>query len=111
MIVPFTKAVAAAATPEALFTANTVHGFKRAKSIIIQARPGNTGKVYIGHVGINKTTFASVMYILAIPAATPTFFDAIKIEVPDGQNIINLEQLYIAVDVDGEGVTGFYAVQ
>lgn len=72
-----------------------VHG------LMIQALPGNTGRVYIGGSGLNVATGASRMATLAIPTANsiPTFTAALTI----APNAINLADFYLDVEVSGEG--------
>lgn len=71
-------------------------------AVIIEALPGNTGKIYIGLVGLNKTTLAQVLVVLPIPTVNllPTFSIALTV----AGNAINLGQFYVDADISGEGV-------
>jgi hypothetical protein len=71
-------------------------------AVIIEALPGNTGKIYIGLLGLDKTTYAQVLVVLPIPTANliPTFSIALTV----AGNAVNLGNLFIDADVGGEGV-------
>lgn len=73
-----------------------VHG------LLAQALSSNTGKVYIGTAGMNKSTGVEVIAILAIPTtnAIPSFTAALTIS-PNG---LNLADLWFDVDNTGEGI-------
>jgi hypothetical protein len=71
-------------------------------AVTIVALPGNTGAVYIGVAGMNKTTLAGVLQILPIPTinALPSF----QASIAEAGNGISLDQLYVDADTAGEGV-------
>lgn len=93
--------VSAAGTPVAV-AANywntkqtSIHG------ILIQALPGNTGKVYIGSDAMDKSTMANVYAVLPVPTTNfvPSFSAALTI----APNALKLSDFYIDVDVNNEG--------
>lgn len=71
-------------------------------AFIITARPANTGKIFIGLSGLNKTTFAGVLAILPIPTVNdlPTFSASLS----GPANALSLDDLYLDADVSGDGV-------
>lgn len=74
--------------------------------IMFEVRPENTGNVYIGRVGFNKTTRVGCYAILAVPTANflPTFSVAITL----APNALTLDGFYIDVDDAGDGVIVTY---
>jgi hypothetical protein len=71
-------------------------------SIMIEVWPTNSGKIYIcDRQGANRTTGEGVVAILGIPTVNsiPTFTDTITGAIA----AINLEQLWLDADIDGEG--------
>ena len=75
--------------------------------IRVQAIAGLTGKVYFGTVGVNHTTLAGVVKVLAV---TPTggVDDAYEVATQDGTNTLNLADYWIDAAVNGEGVIVAY---
>jgi hypothetical protein len=73
----------------------SIHG------IMFEAAPGNTGKVYIGWQTLDRSTFAGVMAILAVPTTNflPTFSAAVTI-APNG---LNVNEFWIDADNSNEG--------
>ena len=69
---------------------------------LFQARPSNTGKVYIGLATMSKSTLAGVAAVLAVPTANviPSFSMALTLS-PAG---IDLSDLYLDADTNGEGI-------
>jgi hypothetical protein len=69
---------------------------------IIEALPENTGKIYIGLSGLNKTTRANVLLILPVPTANvlPSFSSAMA----QAANAINLTDFWIDADQPTDGV-------
>lgn len=76
----------------------------RCSWVQVQAKLGNTGAVYIGGSNLNGTTNGIV---LEAPA-TDTTPDAIPISSLQNHDLIDLNQIYIDVEVDNEGVNFFY---
>lgn len=70
--------------------------------VLIQARPGNAGRVYIGTATMNRVAETGLYAILAIPTANqlPTFSAALTLS----PNAIQLQDLFIDVDVNNDGV-------
>ena len=70
-------------------------------SVLIQALTANSGKVYIGDRNMVVATLANVIAVLAIPSggAIPSFSVALTL----APNAINLADLFLDVDVNGEG--------
>jgi hypothetical protein len=71
-------------------------------AVIIEALPGNTGKIYIGLQGLNRASLAQVLAILPLPTANllPTFSIALTV----AGNAINVGAFWIDADISGEGV-------
>lgn len=71
-------------------------------AVIIEALPSNSGKIYIGLVGLDKVSLAQVLVILPIPTVNllPTFSIALTV----AGNAINVGSLYLDAEVAGEGV-------
>ena len=84
------KTITAAGTAEALSTAS------RIKSVVIIAKAGNTGQVYVG--GSDVTT------------STNDGLDAGETLSIEAHGWLDLANIYIDVDTNGEGVD-FYAVK
>jgi hypothetical protein len=78
-------------------------GFKSVHAFIIQALSTNTGKIYVGLAGLNKSTLVGVLCVLPIPTANliPTF----SVSLTAAANALALDDLLIDADVNGEGVT------
>ncbi len=76
---------------------STVHAF------VIQALSGNTGKIYIGLAGLNKSTLVGVLVVLPVPTANliPTF----SASLTAAANALSLTDLWFDADNGGEGVT------
>jgi hypothetical protein len=73
-----------------------VHG------VLVQALPGNAGRVYIGTAAMNRVTQQNLFAILAIPTANqlPTFSAALTLS----PNAIQLQDMYVDVDTNNDGV-------
>ena len=69
--------------------------------VVLQTAPSNTGKIYFGSKGLNKTTLAGVSRVLAT-------VDSYEIATEDGTDGLSLAQLAIDADVSGEGVLVSY---
>ena len=74
----------------------SIHG------VMFQALPTNSGKVYVGKIGLDKTTYENCFAILAVPTSNfiPTFSVALTI-APNG---LALEPFYLDADVQDDGV-------
>lgn len=75
-----------------------------AHSYIVQALPTNTKLVYIGNSALNRSTGGGIFATLGAPAsatATPPSFSATIAYAPDA---LNLNDIFIDVDQNGEGV-------
>lgn len=81
-LVDGTKAVADSGTPEALSSATTCSG------VLIQARSGNTGSVFIGDDTNQRYELTG-----------PTFV-----------GVDDLEKVYVRVDTNGDGVNFLYVI-
>lgn len=70
--------------------------------VLIQARPTNVGKIFIGRSDLNRTTHVGVMGFLAIPTINqiPSFSAALTLS-PGG---LQLRDLYIDADLANDGV-------
>ena len=95
--------VTLAITPEkvtkglpALTDNGTIMGARKVQSIFIQALPGNTDVLYVGGPGIVVATGVDVMVSL-------TNGQSVTIKANETMNLFNLDDIYIAVAVNGEG--------
>ena len=84
------KTVSAAGTAEALASA------QRVKAVTVIAKDGNTGRVYVGGSDVSSST-------------NNGFLPGDAIEIP-AENWLDLADIFIDVDTNGEGVD-FYAVK
>lgn len=93
--------VVVAGTPVAVQVPSTVNP-PTCHAFVVEALSGNTGKVYIGLVGLNKSTLVGCLVVLPVPTANliPTF----SVSVTAASNAVALDQLYIDADNSGEGV-------
>ncbi len=75
---------------------DSVHG------VMIQALPGNTGKVFIGTSALVAATHVGVIAILGVPTTNilPSFSAALTI----APNAIALKDLWIDADASDDGV-------
>ena len=87
----FEKTVASAGTAEALVAAS-----KRVKSVVIVAKSGNTGRVYVGGSDVSSSTNGGLGASQSISLEAAGWMD--------------LADIYIDADTNGEGVD-FYAVK
>ena len=76
-----------------------------AHNLQLQPLPTNTGLIYVGVGGMNKTTFVGVLAVLGKPPATgpmPTW------TVTNGRatNGVGVTEVFIDADNSGEGVVG-----
>lgn len=96
--------VASAGTPVAIFTADPsapLPKYKVAK-IRITPVPGNTGKLYVGKSGMNKTTGAGVIDVLdKAPTAGP--FDRFAVESQNDSNMLFPDEYFIDADSSSDG--------
>ena len=77
-------------------TAVALSATQRVKSLTIRAKAGNTGQVYVGGSDVSSTTNDG------LDATEPVSFEAV--------GWLDLADVYIDVDTNGEGVD-FYAVK
>ena len=73
-----------------------VHG------LLIQARPTNIGRIYVGLVGMNKAALAGLLGLLAVPTSNvlPSFSIALTL----APNAINAADIYVDSDNVADGV-------
>jgi len=60
----------------------------------------NTGDLFVGAAGLDRTTLAGVYAI--IPAATANGYPGVTLEVGDSPNGLNAAEIYLDAEVDGE---------
>lgn len=77
-------------------------GLSTMHALILSALSTNTGKVYIGVLGMNKTTLAGCIVVLPVP--TVNLIPAFSISLTHGANALSLSDIFIDADVSGEGV-------
>lgn len=70
--------------------------------VMFQALPTNTGNVYIGIAGMNKTTLANVAAVLPIPTAN--FLPAFSTSLTIAPNALVLTEFWIDADNATDGV-------
>ena len=68
--------------------------------------PSNTGKVYVGALGMNTSTLAGVYAVLAIPSTTS--LPAFSATITFAPGSFNLNEIYLDVDVSAEGALVSY---
>ena len=71
-------------------------------AFMIQTLKTNTGTVYIGLAGLNKTTLANV--ILPLPPPTTNAYPVFSASLAGAANAVPLTGLFVDADVNGEGV-------
>ena len=71
-------------------------------SLLIETLPTNTGKIWFGVAGMNKSTYAGVVAVLPIPTANvlPSFSGTLNI----AYDAFDLSLYYLDADISGEGV-------
>lgn len=77
--------------------------------IRIQAVQANTGKVFIGVAGMDKTTFAGCIAEFAIPGSDQP--SAFEVASEDGTNALRLADYFVDAAVNGEGVIVSYWIR
>lgn len=110
-ICPFgNKTVAAAGTPQLLFTTTeapvAAQGIWpiRVVDIRVEALNANTGLIYIGVKGMVKATGVGVLFTLAAPGGNPIVNAEYFSRYFDGTNRFRLQDYWIDADTTGEGV-------
>lgn len=80
---------------------NNAAGQFKCHAVLFQARPANTGKVYIGLSGLDKASLVGVSGVLAIPTANsiPSYSISLTL-APAG---IELSDLFLDADNAGDG--------
>lgn len=93
---PGTPVWAASLWPNAADRPQVCHG------LMFQALPGNTGLVYVGVQGMDKSTYVGVLAFVAIPTVNhiPAFSTAITL----APNALALNSFWIDADVADDGV-------
>ncbi len=99
---PGTPVNAALNVPQYLTKPVICHGY------LFQAKAGNSGKVYLGLRGFNKTTGAGMFHVLLAPTDTslPSFSAALTI-APNG---LCLSEVFVDADETDDGVLITYLV-
>ncbi len=71
-------------------------------ALVIEALSGNTGKIYIGLVGMDKSSLKGVLMVLPVPTANliPSF----SISLTAAANALSVTDLWFDADTNGEGV-------
>lgn len=94
--------VASAGTPVRA-TANQTTPANRfpAHSYLVEAVVGNTGKVYIGAAGMDKSTLVGVFVVL--PPPTANVLPSFSATVSYSPNHFNMADVWIDVDTNNEG--------
>lgn len=89
--------------PVVIPAASVLQPFTSCHALLAEALSSNTGKIYIGRVGMNKTTLVGVLIVLPVPSTNvlPTF----SIAVQQGANAISIGSFYVDADNSNEGVS------
>lgn len=98
--------VTAAGTPVRA-TANRTNPAQRVatQSIVFQARHSNAGRVYIGLVGMNKTTGVGVLGSIPAPvSATTGPFQSWAASMPTPAAGLNAADFYVDADTNNDSV-------
>ena len=77
-------------------------GFPAAHALLFQALSSNTGAVYIGKAGMDRTTLAHVL--IKLPPPTTNQYPTFSMSITVAANAIALDDLYVDADVNGEGI-------
>lgn len=85
--------VAAAGTPVQAYDGDPL---LRGRAILVQTLAGNSGTVYFGGAGMDKTSGAGVMLALAKDVVQ-------EISAPGNGCLLNPEELYLDADDAGDG--------
>ncbi len=104
ILVPGKITVAVPGTPVNLYAQldPSFYRFKSYHAILLQALHDNSGRIYIGGVGMNKTTRAACAAVLAVPSSgsIPSFGIANTI----APAAVDLSALWIDADDADDGV-------
>lgn len=74
----------------------SVHAF------IVEALPGNAGRVYLGLAGLLRSTLANVIIVLPIP--TSNFIPTFSCSITSAANPLRLDTLFLDADTANDGV-------
>ena len=99
-IVGVTKTVTATGTAERLVAVRNTW-FRKFAIVAKKVTGANTGNVYIGPSGVNKTNF---QYVVLEPG------DYWEFESPGG-TVLDLSSFWIDAATSGDGITGFYVTE
>jgi hypothetical protein len=91
-----------AGTPVPVAIPPELAGRPTCHACLIEALPGNVGKVYIGTTGLNKATLTGVLVVL--PTPTANLLGTFSIAVAQAANAIRLTDFWIDADTAGDGV-------
>lgn len=101
--------VTTAGTPVRLTVGQSVPGTRIAcHAIMIQQLPGQTGRIIVGKSGMNSTTYAGCLAILATPTAN--LLPAANAGIADIPNGFNLADYWLDSTVNGEAALVSYLV-
>jgi hypothetical protein len=98
-------------TTGTVYAPNPAGGYTKSAAIhaiLIQVLPGNTGKIYVGGPGFNKSTGVGRYCILPIP--TVNFLPAFNVALTIAPNALTLNDYYIDADNADDGVTVSFLV-
>ena len=106
LLLPFpVVTVGAAGTPQQV-SPTTIN----CNAVYFEALASNTGKVYIGLKNLVASTLVGCLRVLVPPPTTPLFLDHWQAQSRTSMGPIDLSQIYIDTDVNGEGVMISYLV-
>ncbi len=89
-------------TPVAIVLPADLRDQPKCHAFLIQALPTNTGKVFIGRVGMVKSTYEGVDSILPVP--TVNLLPTLSVSVAQAANGLTLDTLRFDADIATDGV-------
>lgn len=82
-----------------------------AAKILVQAVIGETGRMFLGTAGLDRTTHAGVIRQFHPTGAGGAVPDSLHIDAPDGTNALRLADYWVDANVNGEGLLVTYWVR
>ena len=99
--------VAAAGTPVQITTDSTLRANRIRFAVVI----GQTGRIYLGAAGMNKTTGAGVIKEFWPTGAGGAIADAWEVADGSGSNTLRLSDFWVDAGTSGEGLMVSYCVR
>lgn len=77
---------------------STVHAF------IVEVLASNTGKIYLGTLGLNKSASALTNVLVVLPVPTVNILPTFSVSLTAAANALSLSDLWVDADVATDGV-------